>query len=140
MDLIIRHIAETRIFFFIVCFFVLSDIVTGFIRARYHHEVNSTRLREGLYHKGAEILATLFCWVLELIVVYVNVGVELPALPAVSIYIVVMEIVSVLENIGDMNPDLARLFGRYLGKLKDKQAEMEGGDEDDHNGSESKAD
>lgn len=97
---------------------VLADIVTGILNALYHGEMDSTKLRKGLFHKLAEIIATVLSGLAEYGAKYVDIGVDIPVLGVVVTYIVVMEFVSVCENLAEMNPQLAKLFAPYLGKLK----------------------
>lgn len=97
---------------------ILADIVTGILNALYHGEMNSTKLREGLFHKLAEVIATGISGLAGYGVKYVDIGFNIPVLEAVSAYIVVMEFVSVCENLAKMNPQLAKLFAPYLEKLK----------------------
>ena len=39
------------------CCFIAADVITGLVKAFYCHNVNSTILRKGLYHKIAELMA-----------------------------------------------------------------------------------
>lgn len=127
------------VIFWIVFCFVLADIVTGFLRAKYRGEIDSSRLREGLFHKLGEILITIFCWALEFVAVYIgsNATFAAPYLTTgvsgifvfVVTYICLMETVSVLENICEFSPGLKNLFAPWLAKLKEKQTEMEGEDD-----------
>ena len=78
-------------------------------------------LREGLFHKLGEILAVVGSGLLEYAIVYVDLGIDVPILNAVCGYICVMEFVSVVENISQMNPELEKFFKPYLEKLKSKE-------------------
>lgn len=100
--------------------FIIFDIVTGIIKALYKGNLNSTYLRKGLYHKISEILAVVGCGLLEYGIKYVQLGVDIPVLKVVVIYICTMELVSILENICEVNPALAKLFKPYMEKLKGK--------------------
>lgn len=99
--------------------FILFDIVTGIIKALYKGDLNSTYLRKGLYHKLSEIIAVALSGLLEYGMVYINLGIDLPVLNIVSVYICAMELVSIMENLCEVNPGLAKLFKPYLEKLKD---------------------
>lgn len=98
--------------------FILFDIVTGLIKALYKDGLNSTYLRKGLFHKLSEVIATIGAGLLEYGVNYVNLGVDVPVLKIVSAYICLMELISILENLAEINPKLAKLFTPYLEKLK----------------------
>ena len=98
--------------------FILFDIISGIIKAIYKEGLNSTVLRQGLFHKLSEVLAVGGSWLLEYAIAYVNLGISLPLINVVSIYICVMELVSIIENICAINPKLYKLFQPYLEKLK----------------------
>ena len=107
--------------------FILFDILTGIIKALYKEGLNSTYLRQGLFHKLSEVVAVIGCRLLEYGMNYIHIGVELPVLNVVVAYICTMELISIIENIAEVNPMLAKLFKPYLEKLKeqdnDKQEE-----------------
>ena len=98
--------------------FILFDILTGVLKALYNEGLNSTYLRKGLFHKLSEILAIIGSGLLEYGVQYVELGIEIPILNIVAVYICSMELVSILENLGEVNPTLGKLFKPYLEKLK----------------------
>ncbi len=108
---------------------ILADIVTGVLNALYHGEMDSTKLRKGLFHKLAEIIVTVLSGLAEYGANYIDLGVDIPVLGVVVTYIVVMEFVSVCENLAKMNPQLAKLFAPYLGKLKGDDKSEKGADE-----------
>lgn len=101
-----------------VACFILFDIITGIIKALYNEGLNSTYLRKGLFHKLSEVIAIIGSGLLEYGMNYIELGVELPVLNVVAIYICSMELVSILENLGEVNPALGKLFKPYLEKLK----------------------
>ena len=103
--------------------FILFDILTGIIKALYNEGLNSTYLRKGLFHKLAEVLALVGTGLLEYGIQYVELGIDIPILKVVLSYICIMELVSSLENLAEVNPALAKLFKPYLEKLKNKDEE-----------------
>ena len=109
--------------YFIVAGFILADIVTGILQALYNHDLNSTKLRQGLYHKLSEVLAVVLSVGLEYACEYIELGVDVPVLKVVSVYICLMELVSILENLCEVNPRLAKLFKPYLEKLNTEDEE-----------------
>ena len=111
-----------------VGFFILFDVVTGLLKALYNGEINSTKLRQGLFHKLSEILAVVGSVLLEYGMAYVHIGIELPIFGVVGTYICVTELISILENLGQMNPILGKLFKPYLEKLKEKDGETDDSD------------
>ena len=101
--------------------FILFDILTGFLKAAAKHNIDSTALRKGLLHKLSEIVAIVFAFLCEYAVQYIHLGVEIPLVVAVCGYIIIMEIISVLENIVEVNPELGKFFSKYLSKMKEVQ-------------------
>lgn len=98
--------------------FILFDILTGILKAVKDGSVNSSVLREGLFHKAAEILLVIGAGALEYASPYISLPEGLPMLGAAVTYICVMETVSIVENLCAVNPGLANLFSNYLQKAK----------------------
>lgn len=115
--------------YIVVGIFILFDIVTGILKALFRGDINSTALRKGLYHKLSEIIAMVGTGLLEYGIEYVHLGIEIPVVNVVSVYLCITELVSILENLAAVNPILAKLFKPYLEKLKD----TEGDDDDSEN-------
>ena len=97
---------------------ILFDIVTGLLKAIKNKNLDSTRLREGLYHKLAECLALVCPGLLYYGAIYAGIEIPFPMIEVVASYICVMEVISAIENLCEVNPDLFKLFQPYLKKLK----------------------
>lgn len=101
-----------------------ADIVTGWIQATINGTWDSTKMRKGLYRKGGELLVVIIAFIAEEAV---------PALASyrlatwISFYIVVMEAVSVLENLNQAGVNFPKALLKKLGKVKE---ELDG-DEDE---------
>lgn len=102
----------------IVLGFMVFDVVTGLIKAGYNGNYNSAIMRQGGFHKSMEVMAMAVAYFIEYAIVYINIGVDVPAVPAVTVYICIMELISILENICAVNPQMCALFKPYLDKLK----------------------
>lgn len=102
----------------IVLGFIAFDVVTGLIKAGYNGKYNSAIMREGGFHKSMEVMAMAVAYFVEYAIGYINIGVDVPAVPAVTVYICIMELISILENICAVNPQMCALFKPYLDKLK----------------------
>lgn len=102
----------------IVLGFIVFDVVTGLIKAGYNGNYNSAIMRQGGFHKSMEVMAMAVAYFVEYAIVYINIGVDVPAVPAVTLYICIMELISILENICAVNPQMCALFKPYLDKLK----------------------
>ena len=102
----------------IVLGFIVFDVVTGLIKAGYNGNYNSAIMRQGGFHKSMEVMAMAVAYFVEYAIVYINIGLDVPAVPAVTVYICIMELISILENICAVNPQMCALFKPYLDKLK----------------------
>lgn len=71
---------------------MISDILTGYLQARKNNEVNSQKMRDGISKKIGEIVYIV-------VAICVSYAFNIKFLSSfVSIYIIYMEIVSILEN------------------------------------------
>ena len=111
--------------YIVVGCFIGFDILTGLIKAIYKEGLNSTVLRKGLFHKLSEILAVVGAWLFEYGMGYVNIDLNIPLVEAVVVYISIMETISIIENISEMNPKLEKFFKPFLEKLKIKEKNNE---------------
>lgn len=116
------------IMFIIVVGLSLSDVLTGWIKAHVASDYHSGTMRKGMYRKVAE-------WLIMLTSIGLEIGLKMlgeyyhseqlanfaGAFTAVSIfvYISVMEVISILENFGEINPEMAwvKPFLKKLGKF-----------------------
>ena len=91
----------------IACVFMVLDIVSGFAAAAKNHEVSSKVMKAGLWHKCGFLLAIMFGIVCEYAMNYADFGFTLPIQTAVCTFICCIEIISILENLGKLSPELA---------------------------------
>lgn len=103
---------------------MVLDIVFGFAGGVKHKDVNSEKLRKGLWHKSAFLGLILFGYILEYTAARINLGIEIPAVDTICIYIILTEAVSIFENLCVINPELANSpFGSiFKHDLKVQQA------------------
>lgn len=118
-------IVEWSIVILVVAFICL-DIITGLLKAVYEKNLESECIRKGLIHKLGEILAVAVAFLIEYSqTVILSINFDIPIVKGVCIYIILMEILSVLENICVINPQLRKVFSPYLRKLREKENEIE---------------
>ena len=118
-------IVEWSIVILVVAFICL-DIITGLLKAIYEKNLESECIRKGLIHKLGEILAVAVAFLIEYSqTVILSINFNIPIVKGVCIYIILMEILSVLENICVINPQLRKVFSPYLKKLREKENEIE---------------
>ena len=101
-----------------VLVFIWMDIVSGMLKAFSTTGFDSSVMRQGFYHKLGEVLAVglLVAADFYLPIVGVNVNVSFSAIGCA--YFVLMEIGSVIENIGAINPELMGPLTKIFAKLK----------------------
>ena len=114
--------------YIVVSAFIIFDIVTGIIKALYQGGLDSTKLRKGLFHKLSEIVTVGGCGLLEFGSGFVDFGFDIPVLKPVATYICIMEFISIIENICEVNEPLRKFFMPYLSKLKNESEEEDGRD------------
>ena len=90
----------------ITCAFMLLDLVTGFAQACVNHCVDSRKMKSGLWHKCGFMLAIIFGYLCEITMQIVDLGFTIPVAYAVCVFIIMTEIVSNLENLGNISPEL----------------------------------
>lgn len=101
--------------------FMVIDVFTGVLKAVKNKELNSTKAREGIYKKASFILFIAFGYLADYAMNYVNMGFNLPAAATICTLIIVTEAISVLENLGQINPDLVKLVAPFLSALNKKE-------------------
>lgn len=98
--------AEYWYLFVIPLVFNVLDIITGFTAAVANEKVSSSEMREGLFHKLGFIFALVLAAMLQYTSGILDLGVEVPTLPLVAVFVILTEAVSILENIAEINPAL----------------------------------
>ena len=107
----------------IVFAFIVADIATGLIKAIATHSYSSSVMREGLLHKLGEIVCLIFGVLCDYALPMIGIKIPLSIAQSVSIYIIIMEIGSVVENIGVLNPELSKYLGKIFEKIKTPESE-----------------
>lgn len=101
--------------------FMVIDVFTGVLKAVKNKELNSTKAREGIYKKASFILFIAFGYLADYAMGYVNMGFNIPAAATICTLVIVTEAISVLENLGQINPDLVKLVAPFLSALNKKE-------------------
>lgn len=97
----------------IVLVFIGFDILFGLLQAVTNRVFESRLMRTGLFHKLGEILAYVFGVACNVTLPMINISLPFQLSSAITIYIVIMEIGSIVENLSKLSPDM----GKYLGFL-----------------------
>lgn len=91
------------------CVLILFDIVSGIISAAKNNELSSSIMRDGLYAKTGEILLLAMSAFLARAIAmppFDSLGIPTEILYSVGAYIALMEILSIIENVCKINPDI----------------------------------
>ena len=115
MEDLVQTLSFTSVAWQIITPLIFSglDILTGYIQAVINKTVDSKIMREGLLHKCLLIVAILIGYVIEYAF-----GIKAVA-QVITVYICVMEVMSILENVKKAGVDLGKL-GDILKNKEDK--------------------
>lgn len=86
---------------------IVLDYLTGLAKAVHAGTVSSEKMREGLWHKSAYVIVLVLAEIIEHAQTYMDLGFSVPLLVPAIVYISVTEIASILENLTEINPELA---------------------------------
>lgn len=97
--------------------FITADFVTGVAKGASAGEISSSVMRKGGWHKLGSVLIIILAVMIDFMFGHIDLGFPTILTPAVCAYIILMEIASILENIGEINPELKakgllKLFGK----------------------------
>lgn len=109
--------------------FIFADVLVGTVCAFGTGKWTSTKMREGIFHKVLEILVLALAVITQPAVALVS-GLSLPGVVVLPVCcaLILMEIGSCLENIGEANPDLqaSGIFKIFSNKSYDSSKETAG--------------
>lgn len=105
---IMMSIIEERYAFFIgALIFVAFDTISGLIKAFATNAFNSTKVKEGIFHKAALILIMVMSAVIDILSGFIpSMPFTVPLTQGCCLLIIGMECMSVLENVCAINPAL----------------------------------
>ena len=119
----------------IVCGFVLFDVIVGLVKAFATESYQSSKMRQGMWHKAAILAVTVLAYALEAATGMMDFsisgwepGTTIPIVGAVTAYVVIMEAGSILESAVTINPELGgkglfKLFGKFGETIADDAKE-----------------
>lgn len=115
----------------IVTWLAIADFVTGMIKAYVTGTLNSTKMRKGGINKVGELVVMTTACGLEAginqLSQYYDISKELASITGTATaiiiftYITIMEVVSILENFAEINPDASRWINKLLKHLKEHE-------------------
>ena len=89
-----------------------ADIITGWIQATINGTWDSTKMRKGLYRKSGELLIIVIAYV-------ISIAIKLPfdAASFIGGYVIIMELISVCENLNQAGLPVPAWVVKRLGKV-----------------------
>lgn len=101
----IRDSEVAKVLIVAVMALTVADVVFGVLNALIHKEFKSSKMREGIAHKSTTAGAIFVgCIIDATIGAGVDLGYSAPMLNSVCCYIILMEVASLLETFGKLNP------------------------------------
>ena len=91
-----------------------ADVITGWIQATVNGTWDSTKMRKGLFRKAGELLVVVLAYVICKALI-----IPMDVTNCVAAYIVIMELVSVLENLDQAGVPIPVFVTRNLKKVAD---------------------
>ena len=116
----LRNISFTHRYWilFLPLFLMAADVITGWIQATINETWDSSKMRVGLYRKSGELLVIIIAYV---VYAAISLPVDVPAF--IAGYIIIMEIISVAENLEEAGLPVPRWVTRRLKKVADDLSE-----------------
>lgn len=90
----------------IALIFNALDLVTGIISAVKEKDIQSAKLRDGLFKKVGFMLCYFVAWLVDKEGAFIGFKFGVDMLPIIILYVCTTELVSILENISKINPDI----------------------------------
>ena len=91
----------------ITCVLIVMDYLTGLAKSVVNKDIDSTKMRDGLWHKAAYVAVIVLAEIIEHGQEAVDRGFAVPLIVPTCVYIVLTETASILENLSQINPELA---------------------------------
>ena len=89
------------------CVMMAADMVAGFVAAAINKELSSSKMRNGLLHKILMLILIFACLAIEIGISHtVALPYDVPTCEVVCGYVIIMELISVLENVARGYPEI----------------------------------
>lgn len=103
----------------VVLCFIAADVVTGLTSAWLTRTVSSTKMRAGIQHKCGELFGMAAMYGIDYAMPLIDVAVPFSFTRVLGVYLVVMETISIFENIVELNPEISGPLGKLLEVIKE---------------------
>lgn len=91
----------------ITCVLIVMDYLTGLAKSVVNKDIDSAKMRDGLWHKATYVAVIVLAEIIEHGQEAVDLGFTVPLIVPTCVYIVLTETASILENLSQINPELA---------------------------------
>ena len=107
--------------------FIVLDIIFGLAKAAKSRTLSSSVMREGLWHKAAYVGVVAVAVVIEVGSGHLDLGFTVPLVVPACVYIVLNEVLSIVESIAELNPELkgSKLLQLFESGKADKKEDAE---------------
>ena len=102
-------------FIIIACVFIVLDFVFGLGKALISKTFESRKMRQGLENKMSELSILALAALCTATFPYVGITITFPIVESISVYIILMELASMLENIGKCSPAMGEIIKKAFG-------------------------
>lgn len=92
--------------YLVTALFILLDMITGVIKAFKEKNYTSSIMREGLFHKCGSIVCVVFGILVDYAQTFLDLGITIPVAVSICVYVCLMEIGSIIENVCAINPQI----------------------------------
>ena len=82
------------------------DVISGLVAGIRNKDIQSSKLRDGLFKKVGFIFCYFMAWLIDTQGAMIGFQISVQILPIIILYVCTTEVVSILENISKINPDL----------------------------------
>ena len=114
METVLNNVTFTHRYWVLLLPLILmaADIITGWIQATINGTWDSTKMRKGLYRKSEELLIIVIAYV-------ISIAIKLPfdAASFIGGYVIIMELISVCENLNQAGLPVPAWVVKRLGKV-----------------------
>lgn len=125
----VRDNPQAQVAILAVLLLIVLDVLMGLINAVMRKEYSSSKMREGIAHKAVEMLFVALGVIIDATIISgIDIGFTAPVLVGVCVYLIVMEVGSILENAVKIWPHLADTpVFKFLSSVHAIKAEEVGG-------------
>ena len=103
-----------------VLVFILLDFASGWMQAIKNGIFQSSVMREGIWHKAGELMLIVLGIACEYFLPWLGVEITVPIVKGICVYLCIMELASIVENIGAAFPELQKALSKFFGAYTDK--------------------